>query len=79
MTKEGSALKKSNTIERFDRLLRVIVTQPEPWEKSAKYNRTSGRVGAAGYGDTRTREGRSALSQLHWKRPPESPQAVPGN
>ena len=44
---------------RFDRLLHAMATQPEPSEKPAKDNQTSNMVSGAGYGDTRTREGKS--------------------
>lgn len=45
---------------RFDRLLQMMATEPEPSEKQQGDNRTSGRARAAGYGDTRTRAGKSA-------------------
>lgn len=38
-------------MRRFDRLLRVMATQPEPSGKPAKDNRTSSRGTGAGYGD----------------------------
>jgi len=46
-------------MQRFDRLLKMMATQPEPSETPATKSRTSDRVAGAGYGDARTREGRS--------------------
>ena len=60
--------KKSTSMEKFDRLLHAMATQPEPSEKPAKDNRTSDKASGAGYGDTRTREGKSAGASLKPKR-----------
>ena len=46
--------------KRFDKLLQMMATQPAPSEKPAKEVRTSKRAASAGYGDTRTREGKAA-------------------
>ena len=43
----------------FDRLLQAMATQPEPSEKQQADNQTSDKESGAGYGDTRTREGKS--------------------
>ena len=58
----GGAPKKANLAtpdNPIDRLLRMTATQPEPSEKPAKDNQTSDRATRAGYGDIRTREGKS--------------------
>lgn len=57
-------------MKRFDRLLQVMATQPEPSGKPAKDNQTSGKALGASYGDTRTRAGKSAGA---------SAEAFPGN
>ena len=54
--------------KRFDRLLRAMATQPEPSERPAKDSQTSNRATGAGYGDTRTREGKSANASSKPKR-----------
>jgi hypothetical protein len=51
-------------MRRFDKLLQMMATQPEPSEKQQGEDRTSGRAAAAGYGDTRTREGKIAATSL---------------
>jgi hypothetical protein len=56
---------------RFDRLLHAITTQPEPSGKPARDNRTSDKASGAGYGDTRTREGKSETTSS--KRARKSP------
>ena len=53
MTKEANA--------KFDRLLQAMATQPEPSEKQQADNQTSDKASGAGYGDTRTREGKSEV------------------
>lgn len=53
---------------RFDRLLQAMATQPEPSEKQQGDNRTSGKKRSAGYGDTRTRAGKSAGASSKRKR-----------
>ena len=59
------------TKQRFDRLLHAMATQPEPSEKPVKGNQTSDKATGAGYGDTRTREGKSEGASL--KRVRKSP------
>ena len=54
--------------DRFDCLLRVMATQPESSEKPGKGNQTSDKGSGAGYGDTRTREGKSAGASSKPKR-----------
>ena len=54
--------------QRFDRLLQAMATQPEPLEKQQGDNQTSDRATAASYGDTRTREGKSASASSKPKR-----------
>jgi len=49
---------------RFDRLLHAMAIQPEPSGKPAKDNQTSDKGVGAGYGDTRTREGKSVSASL---------------
>jgi len=62
-------MKKLNEhMRHFNHLLYAMATQPEPSGKPAKDNRTSGRASAASYGDTRTREGRSAAISSKPKR-----------
>lgn len=56
------------TNDRFDKLLQMMATQPEPSEKPAKEVQTSGPAAGAGYGDTRTREGKSASASSKPKR-----------
>ena len=51
-------------LNRFDRLLRAMVSQPEPSEKQQADNQTSDKESGAGYGDTRTREGKSEGASL---------------
>jgi hypothetical protein len=58
----------TKTKNRFDQLLRAMTTQPVPLEKPAKEARTSSRVASAGYGDTRTREGKAASASSKPKR-----------
>jgi hypothetical protein len=60
--------RKNETDIRFNRLLHAMVTQPEPSEKPAKDNRTSDKASSASYGDTRTREGKSASASAKPKR-----------
>jgi len=62
---------KTEPARRFDRLLHAMATQPEPSGKPAKDNQTSDKASGAGYGDTRTREGKSASASL--KRARKSP------
>ena len=54
--------------DRFDRLLHAMATRPEPSEKPATDNRTSDKASGAGYGDTRTREGKSEGASSKPKR-----------
>ena len=54
--------------KRFDRLLHAMVTRPEPSGKPAKDNQTSDKAIGAGYGDTRTREGKFASASAKPKR-----------
>jgi hypothetical protein len=49
---------------RFDRLLQAMATQPEPSEKQQADNQTSDKASGAGYGDTRTRAGKSEGASL---------------
>jgi hypothetical protein len=56
------------TMRRFDRLLHTMINRPEPSEKQQGDNQTSGRETGAGYGDTRTREGKSASVSSKPKR-----------
>ncbi len=60
-----------NAKRRFDRLLHAMATQPEPSEKPAKDSQTSDKASGAGYGDTRTREGKTASASS--KRERKSP------
>ena len=55
-------------MKRFDRLLHAMTTQREPSEKPAKDSQTSDKACGAGYGDTRTREGKSASASSKPKR-----------
>jgi hypothetical protein len=50
---------EDKTKQRFDQLLQVMASQPEPLGRQQGDNRTSGKGRVAGYGDTRTREGKS--------------------
>ncbi len=50
--------------KRFDRLLQAMATQPEPSQKQQADNQTSDKASGAGYGDTRTREGKSEGASL---------------
>jgi hypothetical protein len=63
---------KTKTMQRFDTFLRAMATQPEPSEKLAKDNRTSNKASGAGYGDTRTREGKRAQGGLSVAKPTRS-------
>jgi hypothetical protein len=56
------------TRAKFDRLLHAMATQPEPSGKPARDNQTSDKASGAGYGDTRTREGKSASAFAKPKR-----------
>ena len=60
--------KPTMEMKRFDRLLHAMTTQREPLGKPAKDNRTSDKASGAGYGDTRTRAGKSANASLKPKR-----------
>ena len=60
--------KQPDADKRFDKLLQMMATQPVPSEKPAKEARTSKRVASAGYGDTRTREGKAASASSKPKR-----------
>lgn len=60
--------KQSDADKRFDKLLQMMATQPEPSGKPAKEARTSKQAAGAGYGDTRTRAGRSASASSKPKR-----------
>ena len=51
-------------MRRFDRLLQAMASQPEPSEKQQADNQTSDKESGAGYGDTRTREGKSEGASL---------------
>ena len=51
--------KKDSPKERFDRLLQAMASQPEPEGKQQGDNQTSDTESGAGYGDTRTREGKT--------------------
>ena len=62
---------KNKTMTKFDRLLQAMATQPEPSEKPATDSQTSDKATGAGYGDTRTREGKSEGASL--KRGRKSP------
>jgi hypothetical protein len=55
-------------MRRFDRLLQMMSSQPEPSEMPAKAPRTSDKASGAGYGDTRTRAGKSASASSKPKR-----------
>lgn len=59
------------TTQRLDRLLKAMATQPEPSEKPPTESRTSNGASGAGYGDTRTREGKSEATSS--KRGRKSP------
>ena len=59
---------KTRAMQRFDRLLEAMATQPEPSGKPAKDNRTSDKAAGAGYGDTRTRAGKIASASAKRKR-----------
>ena len=59
-------IKSSN--RRFNRLLYAMATQPEPLEKQQGDNQTSTPETGAGYGDTRTREGKSVSASSKPKR-----------
>lgn len=61
----------SGTKQRFDRLLQAMASQPEPSEKQQGDNQTSDTESGAGYGDTRTREGKKLSASL--KRGRKSP------
>lgn len=54
--------------DRFDQLLQAMVTQPVPSEKLEEGAQTSKRAASAGYGDTRTREGKAADASSKPKR-----------
>ena len=54
--------------KRFDQLLQAMITQPVPGETPATKARTSKQAGGAGYGDTRTREGKAASASSKPKR-----------
>jgi hypothetical protein len=54
--------------KRFDKLLQMMASQPEPSEMPAKVTRTSNEAAGAGYGDTRTRAGKSASASSKSKR-----------
>jgi hypothetical protein len=58
----------TDTMQKFDRLLHAMATQPAPSGKPAKEAQTSKRAAAAGYGDTRTREGKAASASSKPKR-----------
>lgn len=53
---------KTKPMKRFERLLEAMATQPEPSERQQGDNQTSGKASGAGYGDTRTRVGKSATT-----------------
>jgi len=59
---------KSKSQSRFDRLLHAMTTQPEPSEKQQGDNQTSDKGSGAGYGDTRTREGKSGATSSKRER-----------
>jgi hypothetical protein len=59
------------SMKRFDQLLHAMATQPEPSEMQQGDNQTSDKGSGAGYGDTRTREGKSEGASL--KRARKSP------
>ena len=50
---------KHNIDNRFDHLLHAMATQPEPSETPARDSQTSDKARGAGYGDTRTRAGKT--------------------
>jgi hypothetical protein len=52
--------KLSPVMQRFDRVLKAMATQPEPAGKQQGDNQTSDKGSGAGYGDTRTRAGKKA-------------------
>ena len=54
--------------QKFDQLLQAMVTQPVPSEKLAREARTLKQAGGGGYGDTRTRAGKSASASSKPKR-----------
>jgi hypothetical protein len=56
--------KKNEAEQRFDGLLHAMASQPEPSGKQQGDNQTSDKASGAGYGDTRTREGKSASASL---------------
>ena len=60
--------KKDSPKERFDRLLQAMASQPEPEGKQQGDNQTSDKASGAGYGDTRTREGKFASASSKPKR-----------
>ena len=57
--------------QRFDHLLKVMIGPEQPLKTRTKEVQTSGKASGAGYGDTRTREGRSA--SVSSKRERKSP------
>jgi hypothetical protein len=59
---------KTKKMQRFDRLLHAMATQPAPSEKPATKARTSASAVSASYGDTRTREGKAANASSKPKR-----------
>ena len=61
-------MKQRSDFYRFDRLLQAMATQSEPSEKQQADNQTSDKATGAGYGDTRTRAGKSASVSLKPKR-----------
>ena len=62
---------RNKATKRFDHLLQMMATQPEPSGKQQEDNRTSGKASGAGYGDTRTRQGK--LEGASAKRARKSP------
>jgi len=62
---------KKSTHSRFDRRLQMMATQPEPSGKQQGDNRTSSKGHGAGYGDTRTRAGKSeGASSIRGRKSP---------
>ena len=55
-------------LQRFDRLLHAMATKPELSEKQQGDNQTSKKGAFGGYGDTRTREGKSVSVSRKPKR-----------
>jgi len=64
-------MSKVKPMRRFNQLVQAMAPQPEPSEKQQGDNQTSDTESGAGYGDTRTREGKKLCASL--KRERKSP------